>query len=419
MEGLAVIKRKVVIFALCFAFIFTACTHQNIDQNGKETNAGQNSQGYKPNGLEKTLWISGENEVVTAILDEMNPEKNLMDMDDLTLMGIGGVKQGEDTFRNLALVRLPLPANVLASQIKSAFLYVKKHSGDAVTFQAGAVAENWITNRINMLEFEKQNYQLESALSEADEDDWYKIDVSLIVQDWLLGNKNNYGFVLETSDLNGIAQFYSAYGEDFDNYPKLRVDYEERIQEEFYGKYEFVEQSDGNCLSFALRDTSGIYYEDLFENTEEFQNVYETSGLPGILTYFRDICLAYIEENKETLGISSIRQLNGEDEKISADEEYKIALKIGVRDSTAPSGIQVDGDFDYHLRVQLKDGSWAEKTPGEKSRVVPGSNQEINIGQYPWDSSYLWGYEKWSEYYTSDTIYFAVKKSTDDFTKHK
>jgi hypothetical protein len=79
--------------------------------------------------------------------------------------------------------------------------------------------------------------------------------------------------------------------------------------------------------------------------------------------------------------------------------------------------IRVDQDFDYHLRVQLTDGSWAEKTPGEPSQITPGSNGKTDPGIYPWDESFMWGYEKWADFYTSDTVYFAVVKSTDAFTR--
>jgi hypothetical protein len=67
----------------------------------------------------------------------------------------------------------------------------------------------------------------------------------------------------------------------------------------------------------------------------------------------------------------------------------------------------------------LKDGSWAEKLSGDHSRLTAGSNAELDPSKYPWDSAFQWGYEKWNDYYNSDPVYFAVTKTTDDFTSHR
>jgi hypothetical protein len=185
-----------------------------------------------------------------------------------------------------------------------------------------------------------------------------------------------------------------------------------------YGKYGYTAQDDGNCLSYSLRDTGAIFYDDLVADTAAFQKIYDEGGTGAALPYFKALCFDYIEQNRETLQIESIRELSGFDAKIDPTKEYRVALRIGFRDHSLPEGIQVEQDFDYHLRVQLTDGSWAEKTPGESSRIAPGSNAALDPGTYPWDESFMWGYEKWNDFYTSDTVYFAVTKSTDSFTFH-
>jgi len=77
-------------------------------------------------------------------------------------------------------------------------------------------------------------------------------------------------------------------------------------------------------------------------------------------------------------------------------------------------------DFDYHFMLQLADGSWAEKLPGEFSRLVSGSHAGFDPGKHPWNKGFMWG--KGTEYngfYNSGVIYFAVQKSVDVFTDHK
>jgi hypothetical protein len=173
-------------------------------------------------------------------------------------------------------------------------------------------------------------------------------------------------------------------------------------------------------MSYALRDTSGIFYDDLFsaDDTAAFQAIYDEGGTDAALQFVKEKVFAYIDKNQQALGVSSYREIDGFDAPIDTATEYRVCLRVGFRDRSFPEGIQVDQDFDYHFKVQLEDGTWAEKTPGEPSRVCPGTHAGLDVARFPWDESYLWGYERWNDFYDSGAVYFAVTKDGDAFTQH-
>lgn len=362
-----------------------------------------------------TVGIQDEGDTITAGISEENPTRSPSELEDLSLMETGGSTAGR---RLAALVRCPLPTGVTAENVVSAYLYLKHSGGDEPSLRAGIALKSWVFSDVTWEYLAGAVQPDETAVSVPSGKDvgWDKIEVTGIVRAWLAGEYANYGFVLEETRDGKNTVYYSGSGLDPTAYPKLEVTYTPDHSGQSYGKYSYTAQNNGNCLSFALRDTDGIFYDDLITDTAAFQKVYDEGGESAALSYFKDICLAYIERNKDALQIESIRELSGFDAEIDTAKEYRVALRIGFRDRSVSPGIQVDQDFDYHLRAQLTDGTWAEKTPGESSRIVPGSNAKLDPGKHPWDESFMWGYEKWNDFYTSDVVYFAVTKATDAFT---
>jgi hypothetical protein len=246
---------------------------------------------------------------------------------------------------------------------------------------------------------------------------WVRLDVTNEVRAWLGGNLNNNGVALFASEPGPGSHFWSAAAPREENCPKLELTYAPERGGADY-KYGFEKQIDGNCMSYALRDTAMILYDDLFD-TAAFQKIYDAGGPDASLRYVKKCVLDYMLAHRDALGLASVRELDGFDAALTTPDEYRIALRIGFRDRSAPEGIQVEEDFDYHFWVEVSEGRWAEKTPAEPSRLVPGTNRDTDPGAYPWHQGYMWGYEKWNDYYTGAVVYFAVAKTTDAFTTHK
>ncbi|MDR0917460.1 MAG: DNRLRE domain-containing protein [Oscillospiraceae bacterium] len=361
----------------------------------------------------ETVTIGGESSVVTAWVTSELPDQNILSADGgLDAMPVGGGYQ--------ALVRIELPSGISENELRGAYLCLTQASGDKPSLAIAAANKPWSFGDITWSNsLGDSGFAGEPKAVDAQKvGGVWKLDVTEYVRRILAGDAPNYGVVLSRSD--GVSDFGSGFAEEA-VMPKLEVTYSGAETAEKFGKYDYTAQGSGNCLSYALRDISGIYYGDLFSESDTvlFQQTYDEGGTDAALQFVKANVFSYIERNKQALGIVSYREIDGFGAPIDTDTEYRVCLRVGFRDRSFPEGIQVDEDFDYHLKVQTSDGTWAEKTPGEPARVCPGTYGGCDVARFPWDESYLWGYEKWNDFYDSAAVYFAVTKDGAGFTQHR
>lgn len=356
-----------------------------------------------------TVTVQDAAWAVSADADAANPDIDALNGTVLV------AKSGDDGTTALAVVRLPLPGGITADQVRGAWLELRHKEGGEPSLRVGVVTKSWSSPQMSWNTIRDGVSFSGAASGEATEDGWYRYEVADIVRAWLSGERANYGFAIEP-DKNGVdTTMYSTADEDAASHPRLIIEYEPSSGGEAHGKYDFAYQEAGNCLSYALRDTDGVFLDALIDDFDAFNAaIAEGKGLPR----FADAFEAYVAAHMDDLAIASFRAVTA-DEAIDTEREYRIAMRVGAHEYNGVEGIQAENrDFDYHFRVQLRDGSWAEKFPQEGSRVVPGSNADNSLNQFLWDSSYQMGNEKWNEYYDSDVLYYAVEKSTDEFTAH-
>ncbi|MDR1262749.1 MAG: DNRLRE domain-containing protein [Oscillospiraceae bacterium] len=369
--------------------------------------------------VEKTVDVQGADITVTSWVSESRPDENVSNEKDVSYIDVG---LGTDGNERIGLVRFDLPAGVTPQEFVSARLFLKKKDGDETGIRVGSVVAPWGFALASWNDIQGNiTFHDGSPASEKEGEDWYTIDVTGLVREYFAGTNPNYGFAVAGTEEGKITSFWSVFGDDVVNYPRLSVRFRESVPAEKYGRYGYTEMSDdnGNCLSYALRDKDDIYLQDLITDAdaEAFASAVE-AGIDEAMAYFREKLAAYIDAHKEKLAIKSWRALSGFNDPIDPEKEYMIALKIGVQD-TDEDVMSAFGNFDYHFRVRLDDGRWAEKIPHITSRVTPGSNAAFDSGKYPWDSVFQWGYPKWTNYYNSSAIYFAITKSVDEFTAHR
>jgi hypothetical protein len=363
----------------------------------------------------------GADITVTAWVSESRPDENVAIEKDISVIDVGVGGEGD---RRMGLVRFDLPAGVTPQELVSARLLMKRRDGDEPKFAAGYVTVPWGYAVVSWRDVEiSATFPDAPPLCEKEEGDWYGVDVTDTVREWLAGNRPNYGFALTGAEDGKVTSFWSSFGDDAANYPQLLVHYAESAPAERYGKFGYTEmaEEEGNCLSYALRDKNDIYDTDLFAGAEaeEFNKLAETD-FDEAMAYFKEKLSAYIEAHKEALAIESWRPLSGFDDPIDPEKEYMIAMKVGaIAPEEAESAMSAFGVFDYHFRVRLDDGRWAEKIPHAASRVTPGSNASFDGGKFPWDANFQWGNPKWTDYYDSPASYFAVTKTAEEFTSHK
>jgi hypothetical protein len=372
----------------------------------------------------KTVETQGSDIVVTAWLSQSKPNEGVSFLSDLSYIQAGVAKNGKNS---VGLAHFELPAGITSDEVLNAKLLLKKKSGADPFVEVGTATIDWSPGVVTWNEMKgKTKYAKQAPVLKAQGDSWYAADVTKIVKSWLSGKKNNLGFALKGTRKGNVTKFVSAYAENKKDYPALKITYKSKKSNKNYGKYGYTKQtaSKGNCFSYAMRDTDEIFIDDILtpEQKQQFQDLSNKSDKAG-LDYFKQRVFDYIDAHKNKLGIKSWRVLSSYTKKYDPKTEYLAVMKTGFVErgyGGGPGGAYiVEGDFDYHWRVRLDDGHWAEKITGVPSRVSPGSNFTFNSAKYPWDSNYMWGYTRYNGFYNSSPTYIAITKSTDKFTAHK
>ncbi|MDR1292107.1 MAG: DNRLRE domain-containing protein [Clostridiales Family XIII bacterium] len=372
----------------------------------------------------KTFEAQGSDIVVTAWLSQSTPGTSVSLLKDSSYIQVGVANDGKNS---VGLAHFELPAGVTAGEVTKATLLLKKKSGAAPSVKVGAATVDWSPGGVTWNEMKgKTTYAKQATLLKAQSGGWYAADVTKTVKSWLSGKTNNLGFALKGTRKGSVTAFVSAYAKNAKDYPALKITYKDKTQAKSYGKYGYTKQgeSKGNCFSYAMRDTDAIFLDDILtqDQKRQFQSLSNKSAKAG-LNYFKQRVFDYIDAHKKELGVESWRELSSYTKAYDPDKEYLAVMKTGFVEKgygRGPGGAyNVDEDFDYHWRVRLNDGRWAEKLPGVASRVTPGSNRSYNAAKYPWDSNYMWGYQKFNGFYNSSPTYIAVTKSTGGFTSHK
>jgi len=349
---------------------------------------------------------------------------------DNAIIQAGINENGADVF---ALIRIPLRGDWLAEEVTGARLQFKVAEGTPPKkINIGIIENNWSPSTADRDMaaglVNEDSFVLTDVIDKGD--GWVSMDVTAIVKGWLSGDTKNRGFSLFPGDDEALGVFVSGTpdGElDFNTAPRIVVDAQIGERPNSYGRFGFTKQpgqgvenpiDGGNCLSYAIRDIDGIFFEDLSYEFDDLNRIFFESGLEAVLEYTANFIEEYIETNKEKLQISNFRRIDNFDSPIDIEKEYRIVLRVSA-EATPEIPMSERGGYDFHLWAQLNDGRWAQKTPSVFSSIIPGSGPGISPLKYYWDAGDIWFSERWQDWYKSGGIYYAVTKGTDEFTSHK
>ncbi|MDR0530608.1 MAG: DNRLRE domain-containing protein [Oscillospiraceae bacterium] len=333
---------------------------------------------------------------------------------------IGETPGGQTVF---ALLRMDLGAEWLANELTDAALFLKPTGTHAPEqLRVRLLTGGWdiyFTPRSEVEALMAEETVIVPVFAETD--GWLRIPLTGQVKTWLAGGLQNNGLALFGNADGALDTFAS----DEENAPYLLASGVTRERALGYGKFSYkemrttgVETPVGNCLSYALRDENVIEGEHLQSNSAEMARVYGEGGLNALADYYARLVANYVEAHKTGLQISGFRQIDSFDAAIDPAKEYRIAMRLGVTDGEDAVDFNDERAFDYHFWTQLSDGQWAQKFPTGDSQIVSCTGPGISPGKFPWHSSYLWT-PKSRDYYNSKTVYFAVAKDTDEFTRHR
>lgn len=243
-------------------------------------------------------------------------------------------------------------------------------------------------------------------------DDWISIPLTDQVKSWLAGEIANSGFQL-TSDANGTFAVATGNDDPADTpYVSAKGAIGNRATN--YGKFAYTEAlgpddvESANCLAYALRHNTPIYVEDMGSSYEELEAAYIEGGLPAQVEKTAQRVEGYVNSHKAELQLSKFRRLEAFDSPIDPTTEYRMALRGGREPFRELP--------DYHFWAQLDDGRWAQKFPWDDSEIIVGTGAGLSPDDFIWNGGRLWGYDRTTNRYTSDVIYWAVTKDATEFT---
>ena len=168
-----------------------------------------------------------------------------------------------------------------------------------------------------------------------------------------------------------------------------------------------------NCQAFAyfLNEEQGDlgFNNQYFEGDRDREYWAENGDIGAALSYTKGCLEEWMDNNVEDGIWESWRQIVDTDNapaymKQLYDDEWLICMRVGISEvRSAPS--YVSQIFDYHFWYRAIDGKWYHKFGGaESDKACEGVNPSTTGDVAGWK------YYVTPEFYTSDTIYYAVKQ---------
>lgn len=172
--------------------------------------------------IDPSVTVSGESITYDTYVTERYPN--------LTNQSVSYLRTGrdEDFYTRRTYIKFVIPSSV-SSFVSSAQLCLKHYSGSVPTTYAYRVLTDWSSSTVTWNN--KPNYTTTNAsgVSTASSDNWYRMNVTNIVQKWQDGTYSNYGFLVKDTretDTSIWTTFYSSEG-GYPNRPELRIVYYE------------------------------------------------------------------------------------------------------------------------------------------------------------------------------------------------
>ena len=405
--------------ALMLGFILlvsvTACRSQD------QSSSGSTQEPPTTSNLTVVSWKDSDDATFREEEKEVAPNTMLA----------GKTADGSDIF---TFIRFDIGAEFLADEVSGARLFLKVISESKPTLlHLGLVTAFW-GSYFTPYDEAKSLVDGSSVITvdvKNEADGWISVPLTDYVKKWLSGGLQNNGIAITCEAVGETFAFASIVGADANDDDTAYIEVSGVVGDRLltYGKFGYTEivcvddaHSNGNCMSYALRDKNAILESDLGVDISEMERIYTEAGadkgLDALADYFARLATEYVEAHKAGLEISSFRQIDSFDSAIDPAAEYRIALRVGVNLFGDEVDFSDSHSWDFHYWSQLNDGRWAQKFPPSSSVIVPCTGPGISPGLFPWDSANQRTF-KTADYYTSKIVYFAVTKDTAAFTQHR
>jgi hypothetical protein len=364
--------------------------------------------------LQTAVWTGA----VTASYDDEIPEDSCGIDIEPGMMRVEKTAFGGDIF---SFVSVPLGIDYFVDEITEAKLFLYASDGPKKLL-IGTVNGRWtlfFSTREEAKALVDKNTLTPVALQPED-DGWFSVLVTDIVKAWVRADIQNFGFAL--FPLTGEAQglFADMYNND-GNAPYLKVSGRPGKRPEGYAKFGFTrvpeegrldDTVNGNCLSYALRDSVPVFLDDLGSNYRDINRVLSESGEDGVADFISGLFEKYVEEHKTGLRVSKLRRIDDFNSSIDPAKEYRIVMRLGCYATEDMPLSENARNFDFHFWAQLADGRWSQKYGWNYSEIIPATGPGVSPEKYYWEMA-KYGYLYRSKMIfrgTGDSLNFFIPK---------
>ncbi len=261
-------------------------------------------------------------------------------------------------------------------------IYAYNYTGPAwdETTKYSSSAYNGVGSSIDYWSFSYPNYTTRSY------------NITSAVKSWQLdSSKGNKGIIFKNttseSDYSKTKTFYTTEGA---TKPYLKVSYSR-----YYGCRSYVNWPSSNtwgknCLAFAFDQSSDTFIDTYLTSSD--QSYCDNATVPDALTRIQTRMTSWLNAKFP----NKWRRVYRCDAPLDSNE-WLVAMRVGVS--------REDG-YDYHFWYRASDGNWYNKHGHYKaSEMVSSGKEDPSVA----NSSDGWKLGN-TYFYTSDTIYYAVKR---------
>lgn len=180
--------------------------------------------------IDPSVMVTGASNTYDTCVDQQYPSSNYYLSENLWTGGAFG------TNAMRTYIKFDMPSGISASDITSAYLRIKKKEHLTPTIKAYRVTSSWTSSGItwnNRPGYTSTNASDTISLYSGD---WYSMDVTALVRNWINGTYTNYGFVLKEPSETDSAQKTKFYSSDAPspNKPELVINYNTTPRLTFY-----------------------------------------------------------------------------------------------------------------------------------------------------------------------------------------
>ena len=357
--------------------------------------------------IDPSVMVTGANNIADSFVRQGSPSTNYK-YDEKLFTG-----NSASNGLQRAYIKFTLPGNISATSVTSAKVRIKRYGGSPTGIKAYRVTSGWSSGSITWNNKPGYSSSYVSNTAYNDGGEWYAMDVSSTVRNWLNGAYTNYGFALISNYESSPSSSISYYSSDAPspNKPELIINYTDSGT--YYGNRPYVQNNGeaANCMGYVLdmemhinADELDIDVGDLNQKSISYIHNFYVSKIEEWMDKniaFRN--WARIASYNSDIGLNQYRLVNR-----TGFHDIKVTIPGARRDLNdvwdKPSGLWYeewpgqDENFDNHWWYQTNTGYWAEKpSKTEPSNRIPVYN--------PSNESYWWNFSHKSmlTYFKIDT----------------